>query len=798
MGEQDPVCVSGRGGCGTGISHVQSEPHVHKNSGVTGATARGRKCPGTCTAVVRTESSGYGADLHEDPVCPEAGGKTGCAGGYDGGEEGSHRAVGKTGDGRNPTGCEGSDEVEPASGSHPAGTVGNSVAARGPESDHARNGLPADHGDATVEPTEIGPFWTACGDKVCLLGPSVAEGVGSVSFGASSNEELPPGSHCTLDSARGRELFVAAGTLFRGDSNVDSAHALSRPQLGREAVCRSPSSSAGVKNPDGDVPKVDEIDCVELPPWNWTPEEVKILAGTDEEVPDVRPEAYYPFGTVVTQSGVKVREARKRTAAPLDTVTQNRLDYEQLKNLPAGDHEALSRALDWITTHKLWSYVSDDSTLTRISRHMGADVTTMVEWGLISPGTSRTYSHMFKVPKADKARLIVDCRPVNELLPSPEHMPLPNLHALLDELVDSSWIAQLDAKSYFYQFKLMGGAEEVFGVAIGDRRGSFTKFRLLVMPMGFKFAPTIAQVTSNFILENCGAGCRRAAWIDNFIFWGDKEDVTLTTDVFKKLCQRVKLELKPEEDAGEVVELLGLVVDTRDHSVALSEKNQARIREALEKLGKLQTPRTVYGVFGTVMWALYAVARHPLCQYEDFIRIIGRIAPQSRDGWDDVIQLKPEEWKSVQMAASEAMKCKWKRENHKTPTVALWTDASSRALGWVLELTRGDFCASQQVEGESIFLRELTAMVRGAQAASMIGRTITVLGDNTAAVTACRKGFSKNRKANVLLRRLYRMAPIWTAWVSTKVQRADALTRGEMIPGRQEPFTSTAYWPRWA
>eukprot|EP00760_Papus_ankaliazontas_P008218 PhM_4_TR13699/c2_g1_i15/m.45046 len=434
---------------------------------------------------------------------------------------------------------------------------------------------------------------------------------------------------------------------------------------------------------------------------------------------------------------------------------------------------------------------------TRISRHMGRDAETLLEWGLLEKGPALTYSHLFKVPKGDKARLIVDCRDINEVLPAPETMPLPHLHALFDAMLESDYVAQYDARSYFYQFPLVGEARDIFGVALADHRGAFQKFRLTVLPMGFKHAPYIAQTTSNFILENCGPGAGRAAWLDNFLFWGDEDTVKTTTAAFKEVCRFTQVDLKPTEDEGRVIEVLGVVLDLNHRRISLAPKNAERLTTSLHNLKDNPTPRTLFGVFGTALWALYAVARSPLCCHEAFVRIISQHSPKSRDEWDKRIALTGKEWEVIEETVETALASCWTPPTPANTPVPVWTDASESSLGWVFETIQGEWWAASHVPGETIFLRELLAMAKGVHAVQHAGGTAAVLGDNTAAVQACRRGYSRNPKANVILRRLVNIAPAWFAWVPTTLQRADALTRGATVPGPQQTCAARAWWPRW-
>eukprot|EP00760_Papus_ankaliazontas_P020364 PhM_4_TR18424/c3_g1_i1/m.85255 len=536
----------------------------------------------------------------------------------------------------------------------------------------------------------------------------------------------------------------------------------------------------------------------QLPHWDWTEEELTILLQADTELPTVTPTPYYPSGTTLWKAGRKVREARQRTNAPLAAVSSQRLSYDAIRNLSRGDLEAWEGEIAWITTDRIVQYIPETRPQPKISRYLGDDAARLKEWGLVQPGRGLTSSHVFKVPKAENSRLIVDCRDLNELLPPPTKMPLPNLHRLLDEILTASFLAQLDAKSYFYQFPLEGEARQVFGVALGDRRGPFEHGLLTVMPMGFKYAPSIAQLTSMLLLENVPGPSRASAWIDNFLFWGEETEVQQSVQSFRAVCGQVGLELKEDYDEGTQCDLLGMSVDLCARTISLGDNNRNNIIEAWETLQKLPNARNVYKVFGMALWALYAVARTPLCMFDDVIAEAGSLAPDSRWGWDDEIDLDTMNKQRWQDMVSAALHAHWHPAHPRQDDLMIcWSDASMEALGWVFEDSQASW-ARWQTEGEHIFLRELLAAVWGAKAVRETGHIPLLLIDNTAALRAIQKGYAHSRKANVLLRRLHSWGPAWSGWVPTNAQRADAPSRGLAPTSSTEALQVRVSWPRWA
>jgi len=78
---------------------------------------------------------------------------------------------------------------------------------------------------------------------------------------------------------------------------------------------------------------------------------------------------------------------------------------------------------------------------------------------------------------------------------------------------------------------------------------------------------------------------------------------------------------------------------------------------------------------------------------------------------------------------------------------------------------------------------------------------ILLLGDNMASLLALNKGHSRNEWSNDLIRRIYEALResnnhLFTSWVSTKLMRADKLTRFGATPGPRHPITIAPNLPR--
>ena len=138
-----------------------------------------------------------------------------------------------------------------------------------------------------------------------------------------------------------------------------------------------------------------------------------------------------------------------------------------------------------------------------------------------------------------------------------------------------------------------------------------------------------------------------------------------------------------------------------------------------------------------------------------------------------------------------------------------WSDASSYLGAWVVETfqnseeewhTMGFNDNMQQIP---IFYKEIymSAMVVDHLCNVYHDQQILLLGDNQAALHAIAKAHSMNPVTNAILRWIYSRAEqsnntIFPSWVSTKLMRADSLTRLKTRPGPQHPITLNTSIPR--
>jgi hypothetical protein len=525
---------------------------------------------------------------------------------------------------------------------------------------------------------------------------------------------------------------------------------------------------------------------IALTPFLFSNKEWEALTGLDISMPFIPiGDLYYgPTGAhlnVSTAQGIrKVRPSRQICGMPLAPISRHRLDVAKLKALAVTSPEAE----EW------WRWLEGD----HISRHLdrapplkagcsrrfsARDISDAERCRVLARGRV-TWSHpVFKVPKGEgQARLILDCRTLNAALPKPGNMGLPLIHDVYDTLLRCRFIAQIDARSYFYQFELDPKAQAMFGCNLVAKRGLKLQRRFTVLPMGFKFAPGIAQHTSLHLLRNMTWTGVKTAWVDNFLFGAESmEDLEQGLTEFQALCSHVGLDVKPPE-RGQRLKVLGALIDVQTKTVRATEEAQRALQEARMDLKK-PTPRKVFRFMGTALWQLVAICRTPLCMVEAAIEIMRRVLPEYGK-WDTPCTLTREDMDALENVVSFTRNPYTSRQeaNH---THLWWSDASDAHIGWAwneADLSMG----ATDVHG--IFARELLAGATALLNADKNAQSARLCIDNKAAERALIRGLSSSKAGNIILRKLYDAnlkQSHEVMWVSTDIQRADNPSRGLMI-----------------
>lgn len=557
---------------------------------------------------------------------------------------------------------------------------------------------------------------------------------------------------------------------------------------------------------------------------------VKSLPFTDEEkrfLESSEPDPELVLDQILESSGVRKKikfrvdgnqssslPRRAPCALPLAKITERRIDYKELLQLPEVATEQLCEALSWITTDRLRNHVVQHPLFSEmrakashhVSRHVAGDMQFLHSSGIFEshPWTSASLEvPIFKVPKSGNvdSRLIGDARSINKLLPRLGPMELPELPKLIRMLLSKRYLFQRDARSYFYAFGLCDQASDVFSIRWCNKRGKFSTSRWKVMPQGFSMAPRIAQLTSLHLAKNAMRSMEDAIlvpWVDNFLAGTDDLDaMSSLMQNFYSVCDKCNVELKPTElPPGKTMDAIGIHFDVSaddvgDHFVELQADFKEQMTSDRLLIGDSMTARQYFQVFGGLMWANYAIARQPLCRWKHAMSSMREIAiavhkSGRQEAWDEHFEVSKTTQSELHNMSNlfQSMRRTYRELEHAPSTVDVFTDASSWAWGYLR--TQPSLQGAHRVHSiKDIFVAELLAACEAWFSTSEEVPNLHV--DNTAAVGALVKGHSSTGKGNLILSRLYECLPrgarARVTAVPTDCQRADLASRGVFAAG---------------
>jgi len=217
-----------------------------------------------------------------------------------------------------------------------------------------------------------------------------------------------------------------------------------------------------------------------------------------------------------------------------------------------------------------------------------------------------TWCATFLVRKKNgSGRFIVDARPINSAQKPPPDMGLPRIGAIIRDVLRHDRAAKTDGVSYFYQFPLASGIRPYFKIRLSGKRGHYANLQLKRMPMGWKYAPMIAQRVSNHLIDGLGR-----AWLDDFILLGTQESFSENRAQFLDRLRHYNVEVDDVELAPtEQLKALGLEFDLVSKRYRLDPDWVAKRSDHLDAYMASTGPTTVrhfLEVMGCLIWASYA------------------------------------------------------------------------------------------------------------------------------------------------------------------------------------------------
>jgi len=480
-------------------------------------------------------------------------------------------------------------------------------------------------------------------------------------------------------------------------------------------------------------------------------------------------------------------ERHHKNAGVLGTIVDNTVNLEEILKMDLSGEAA--EVIDILMSASAFErHLHEGFTpQERISRFMKQHKERLVESDVVEDtgiDFGINYMPVFTVPKKDKSlRLIQDDRHLNRWFDKPPPMMLPRIHDVIDELMRNEYFAQCDARSWFYQIPLHPDTYKYFGAILGGGRGCLEYVVMKKLPMGFSWAPCVAQRISNVLVRGIGM-----AWVDNYLIMGTSlSEFHAHRKTFLDRISPVKANVVVDDDTLEPQrrgETLGIEINLRSKQYRMASSWAAKVGDA--PTPSEWTPRTFTVAMGGIIWCSY-VTRRGLCHYPHLMEALGgvmRAITKREVPWDGRCQLSDEAVQELVSAKQIIKDNVWIQWKERQPAeMEIWSDASDTHAAYLIVQHQQVIAALlRETTGEHIFLEELSIALDGiARAYSLGAESVKLFIDNAPAAGCIEKKCSTNFKANTWLRSA---APVQldTQWVSTKYQLADPYTRGTSLP----------------
>ena len=382
----------------------------------------------------------------------------------------------------------------------------------------------------------------------------------------------------------------------------------------------------------------------------------------------------------------------------LDTFPSQLVDLDAVRRMAEGrDVSALSFCDDVAAFRSaVRGRISLPGKRTKLSQEM---VVQCVDAGLLvkkkRKDALRGVVTLFSIPKRDPLihRLIVDGRPVNSAMIDPPKFSLPGPRELSELLLHSGAqvACSIDMKGWFYQFALSKGVREYFGV----RHGS-TVYHFARMPMGWSFAPAIAQTTSEVLLGWMRGRCA-AAIIDDIIVTGpDVRSMCVRRDYLMSRVREAKAELsvsKSELEPRKVITFGGVEWHLPRRRLRLPEDWRLKARVLVGTLVSARSValREVWKVVGRVVWTFFATGEWlaSMSRLLQWVSGAGQRVAAGTWSWEEVVSLPGGVRDELRRFAEvHLVPNTWRVGHMRRPVsfdVVIWTDASPEGWGIVAQ-----------------------------------------------------------------------------------------------------------------
>ena len=416
-----------------------------------------------------------------------------------------------------------------------------------------------------------------------------------------------------------------------------------------------------------------------------------------------------------------------------------------------------------------------------------------------SPSHLQACCPIFSVPRPDgKRRLIWDGRKFNFCCHPPPNFQFQPWGRQLQRLLDPrvkvfmTW----DMKTWFTQLTPHPDVAGYFGTRLGEGR----EWMVTGLPMGWSWAPSIAQFTAEGIAERLIFSqpvvfCT-FVYIDNGIL-GLEGDVHRMQKRLEKISLKTGVIIKAGSiETGPIVTWLGVELNALLHMFRLKQSFKEKLDlmwKEVQRQEFILSVRAWYAVLSCIVFCVW-VSYDPLCEISDLLSwmsaIGARIDPQEPLQWDLPLTPPREVLLVFDQAIAHYLENPWRPLpldlRLDLPLVAIGvSDASTQWASFAFHTTTEMVVQVVPVDDSSIFELELTAMLQGQK--ELLQRCppnsrFKWYCDNTAALFVLRRGYSRCRHLNSEIKELLdirkkQQTGATLFYVESKENPVDCLTR---------------------
>ena len=428
------------------------------------------------------------------------------------------------------------------------------------------------------------------------------------------------------------------------------------------------------------------------------------------------------------------------------------------------------------------------------------EVEEMVRLGAVGEvplGSSIILQKMFVLPKPHQPgewRPVLDARPVNALLPPPDHFKLEGWAQVRALLRRNFFLSKLDLSKAYWHVPIHPKDQKFLAFRLEGR-----EFQFRSLPFGLSTAPLIftkiMRVPIGYLRVN-GVLC--VIYLDDLLLLASSEEecresVRLALDVLTRCGFTVNLQ-KSELEPKRRLRFLGLEIDTSRMEVTVpKEKVEAALRAVDALLAAKERPsaKHVAGLLGLL--GSFREAIDPVFLFSRHMAIDKDVAVK-RGGWRAPVALSPGSKMELRWWRDNLVKVNGSSLTERLPEFILNTDSSLTGWGAVLTLPGGQTSEAggflpPRTANFHINTLELFALLQAlkAFAPTVKGRCLKWLTDSMVGSHVVRRWKARSLQALPIVRELWQLTT--ELGVTLLVQHIPGVTnvRADQISRAREP-----------